>query len=76
MDAIKVGYAADRIAIGGNPSGSLQGFEVLHQIPLLIGGQPQLEMTVVMVHDRIQRGESPVVIEAALVDFLCVEEGA
>ena len=32
-------------------------------------------MTVVVVDDRVERGESTVVVEAALVNFLCVEQG-
>src|SRR6185369_6456172 len=39
--------------------------EVLHEIPLLTGGQPERQELVVMVDDLVEGGEAPVVVEAS-----------
>lgn len=58
------------------PTGSLplQGFQVLDQISLLLATQLQFEVAVVVIHDVFQGRESSVVVEAALVNLLRIEQ--
>ena len=41
--------------------------QVLHQIALLRIAESQVELPIVVIHHLEQRGESPVVVEAALL---------
>src|SRR5262245_18697579 len=50
--------------------------QILDQVPLLFFAEAELEKAVVVVNDILERLESAVVIEPALMDFLCVKQGA
>jgi hypothetical protein len=52
----------------------LQRSQVLDEFALLFCTQLQFEVIVIMVHDSVERRESSVMVEAALVNLLRVEQ--
>ncbi|MCI0366576.1 MAG: hypothetical protein L0219_22155 [Phycisphaerales bacterium] len=49
--------------------------QVLDQVALLLLGQAQLEEAIVVIDDVVQGGEAAIVVEAAFVELVGVEEG-
>lgn len=65
-----------KLTVQASRCSRLDRLEILDQIPLFSITQFQTEVLVIVVNDRLQRRETPIMIKAALVDFLGVPKGA